>query len=70
MIEIKGLNRYFLTLSQNLIPDVILIFLELGASYLHQADLLTIPSSLQGQIGKKCTQRHLRVTPKGTPQGP
>ena len=38
----KGLNRYFLSLSQNLIPDAVLAFFKLEASYLHQVDLLTI----------------------------
>ena len=67
---LKGLNRYFLSLSQILIPDAILTFFELGALYLHQVELLTIPSNIPGQIGKKCTQRPLRVTPKGTPEEP
>ena len=43
---------------------------ELGASFSHQADLLTFCGSLLGQIGKKCTLRGAGVTPKGTPGGP
>ena len=67
--KIQGLNRLIFSLSKNLIPDAISTFFELGPSYLHQADLLTIPWRLRGQIGKKCTLRPLRGTPKGTPPG-
>ena len=61
---IKGLNRLILSLSKNLIPDAFLAFFELGPSYLHQVDLLTIPRRLRGQIGKKCTLRPLGGPPK------
>ena len=40
---------------------------ELGASFLHQGDLLTFCGSLQSQIGKKCPLRVAGVTTKGTP---
>ena len=64
----KSFNNQSAT--KNLIPDAILAVFELGASYLHQGDLLTFCGSLLGQIGKNCTLRGAGVTPKGTPQGP
>ena len=51
----KSFNNQSAT--KNLIPDAILAVFELGASYLHQADLLTFCGSLLGQIGKKSTHK-------------